>query len=197
LMFAPGELADNTHMTDALDLPTTRSGMKVVTARRWRLGRRARASTEFRGSVGKRVAATTDEMLARVPLFAGLSKGDLRKVASLATRLDRPAGSELARQGGTGGELILILGGIVDVVVDDEVVATVGPRDFCDAIVLLQGRGHSTAVVARTGVAIAVVSRREFFVLISDFPEIEAQLRAATAPVAPHRIAKEPCRAAS
>ncbi len=58
---------------------------------------------------------TTDERLARVPLFAGLSKKDLKKVSSLATRLDLPVGKELTHQGATGNEFLVVLDGEVDV----------------------------------------------------------------------------------
>ncbi len=36
---------------------------------------------------------TTDELLAQVPLFAGLSRKDLKRVANLATRLELPGGA--------------------------------------------------------------------------------------------------------
>lgn len=65
--------------------------------------------------------ATTDDLLAEVPLFAGLSKRDLREVTSLATPLDLSAGSELMHQGEMGEEFIVVLSGIIDVVIDGEV----------------------------------------------------------------------------
>ena len=47
-------------------------------------------------------ARTTDEMLAQVPMFAELSKSQLRDISSLATRLDLPAGRQLTQQGAVG-----------------------------------------------------------------------------------------------
>ncbi len=122
---------------------------------------------------------TTEELLKQVPLFADLSKSALREVASLATRLDLSAGSELTHQGEVGGEFIIVLDGFVDVVIDGEVVATCGPRDFFGEIALLEGRGKRVAtVVAKTDVAIDVIGRRDFSILLADIPQIEATLRA-------------------
>ena len=122
---------------------------------------------------------TTEELLKQVPLFSNLSKGALREVASLATRLDLSAGSELTHQGEVGGEFIIVLDGFVDVVIDGEVVATCGPRDFFGEIALLEGRGKRVAtVVAKTDVAIDVIGRRDFSILLADIPQIEATLRA-------------------
>ena len=60
---------------------------------------------------------STDEMLAQVPLFAELSKSQLREISSLATRLDLPAGRNLTTQGATGKEFIIVLEGDVEVTV--------------------------------------------------------------------------------
>jgi CRP/FNR family transcriptional regulator, cyclic AMP receptor protein len=126
------------------------------------------------------VTATTEELLKQVPLFAGLSKSELRDVASLATRLDLAAGSELTHQGEMGGEFIIVLDGFVDVVIDGEVVANCGPRDFFGEIALLEGRRRRVAtVVAKTKVAVDIIGRREFSTLLREFPQIEATLRSA------------------
>ncbi|HUV09838.1 MAG TPA: cyclic nucleotide-binding domain-containing protein [Acidimicrobiia bacterium] len=124
---------------------------------------------------------TTDERLAQVPLFAGLSKKELVAVSSLATRLDLTAGKELTKQGETGNEFVIILDGEVNVVIDGNVVATRGPGDYFGEIALLSERPRTATVVAKTAVAIEVIGRREFRGLVDDQPAIEAQLRAVMA----------------
>ena len=49
---------------------------------------------------------STDERLARIPLFEGLSKKQLSQVSSLMTPLDLKAGKVLARQGEVGREFL-------------------------------------------------------------------------------------------
>jgi CRP-like cAMP-binding protein len=79
-----------------------------------------------------------------------------------------------------GGEFIIVLDGFVDVVIDGEVVASCGPRDFFGEIALLEGRRRRVAtVIAKTKVAIDVIGRRDFSTLMRDFPTIESTLRAA------------------
>jgi len=43
-----------------------------------------------------------EEQLAKVPLFEGLSKKELRLVSQLATPLEEPEGTVLVREGATG-----------------------------------------------------------------------------------------------
>ncbi|HEU5302145.1 MAG TPA: cyclic nucleotide-binding domain-containing protein [Acidimicrobiia bacterium] len=124
---------------------------------------------------------TTDERIAQIPLFAGLSKKELASVSGLATRLDLPAGKELTKQGDTGNEFVIILDGEVDVVIDGNVVATRGSGDYFGEIALLSERPRTATVVAKTPVAIEVIGRREFRALVDDQPAIEAQLRAVMA----------------
>jgi CRP/FNR family cyclic AMP-dependent transcriptional regulator len=124
---------------------------------------------------------TTDERLARVPLFAGLSKKDLKKVSSLATRLDLPVGKELTHQGATGNEFLIVLDGEVDVVIDGNVVASRGPGDYFGEIALLDDRPRVATVVAKTPVSVEVIGRREFKALVDDQPEIAQQLLATMA----------------
>jgi len=124
---------------------------------------------------------TTDERLARVPLFSGLSKKDLKKISGLATRLDLPPGKELTHQGSAGNEFLVVLDGDVDVVIDGKVIASRGPGDFFGEIALLDDRPRVATVVAKTPVSVEVIGRREFKALIEDQPEIAQQLLATMA----------------
>lgn len=124
---------------------------------------------------------TTDELIARVPLFAGLSKKDLAQIAGLATRLDLPAGKELTRQGEAGNEFIVILEGEVEVRIDGEVVATRGAGDYFGEIALLDDRPRTATVVSTTPVSVEVIGRREFKAMVTKQPEIATQLLAAMA----------------
>jgi CRP-like cAMP-binding protein len=124
---------------------------------------------------------TTDERLARVPLFSGLSKKDLKKISGLATRLDLPPGKELTHQGSAGNEFLVVLDGDVDVVIDGKVIASRGPGDYFGEIALLEDRPRVATVVAKTPVSVEVIGRREFKALIEDQPEIAQQLLATMA----------------
>lgn len=131
--------------------------------------------------------AWIDEQLAAVPLFADLSKKELREVSSLATRLEFPAGKELTRQGEFGNEFIIVLEGEVEVRIDDEVIATRGPGEYFGEIALLDDVPRTATVVATTPVSAEVIGRREFASLMKDVPDLEKQISA----VAEQRIAED------
>jgi len=124
---------------------------------------------------------TTDELLAKVPLFKDLDKKHLEHVASLATRLDLPAGRELTREGALGHEFLVVLEGEVEVRHGDKVIATRGPGEFFGEIALLENRPRTATVVSKTPVAVEVIGQREFATLLEDEPEVAEKLKSAMA----------------
>jgi CRP/FNR family cyclic AMP-dependent transcriptional regulator len=118
----------------------------------------------------------TEDWLATVPLFNGLSKKQLREVSSLATRLDEAAGTELTKEGRVGNEFIIVLEGEIEIRRGDEVVATRGPGSYVGEIALLDNRPRTATVVAKTPVVIEVIGRREFRTLLADAPELQQEI---------------------
>ncbi|MGA3146046.1 MAG: cyclic nucleotide-binding domain-containing protein [Acidimicrobiales bacterium] len=127
------------------------------------------------------VSKTTDELLAEVPLFAGLSRKDLKRVSGLATRLELRQGRELTRQGDIGREFIVVLEGTVDVMIDGELVNTCNAGSCFGEIALLSDRRRTATVVAKTDVVVDVIGRQEFSTLLQDHPAIAEQLKAVMA----------------
>ncbi len=120
---------------------------------------------------------TTDEMLARVSMFAGLTKSQLRDISGLATRLDLPAGRQLTTQGAIGQEFIIVLEGDVEVVVDGDVVAAPTAGECYGEIALLDSRPRTATVVATTDVIVDVIGRRDFRELLKRQPQIAEHLQ--------------------
>jgi CRP-like cAMP-binding protein len=119
---------------------------------------------------------STDDMLAQVSLFAGLSKRQLQDISSLATRLDLPAGRQLTIQGTVGREFVIVLQGDVEVVVDGDVVATPTAGEWYGEIALLDSRPRTATVVATSDVIVDVIGRREFRELLTRQPQIAEHL---------------------
>jgi CRP/FNR family transcriptional regulator, cyclic AMP receptor protein len=141
-----------------------------------------------RGSIGWPIRghemehqAWIDDRLAAVPLFQGLSKKELRRISSLMTRIDRPAGQILTREGQAGHEFFIVLEGEVEVRQDDRVIATRGPGDYLGEIALLAKRPRTATVVATTPVSVEVLSRPEFMSLLAEAPELSEQIMATVA----------------
>jgi len=116
--------------------------------------------------------AYIDERLAQIPLFKDLSKKDLRRISSLATRLEEPAGKVLIKEGQQGYEFIIVLEGEVEVRQHGEVIAKRGAGDYFGEIALLDNRPRTATIVATTPVVIEVIERREFLGLVAEVPEI-------------------------
>ncbi len=122
-----------------------------------------------------------DEQLAQVPLFEGLSKKQLRRISSLMTRIDRPAGQILTTEGQRGYEFFIVLEGEVEVRQGDRVIATRRPGDYVGEIALLDKRPRTATVVATTPVSVEVLSRREFVSLLAEVPQLSEQIMATMA----------------
>ena len=122
-----------------------------------------------------------DEKLAAVPLFEGLSKKQLRRISSLMTRIDRPAGQVLTTEGQQGYEFFIVLEGEVEVRQGDRVIATRRPGDYVGEIALLDRRPRTATVVATTPVSVEVLSRSEFVSLLAEVPELSEQVMATMA----------------
>ena len=127
------------------------------------------------------MAGTTEELLAQVPLFEGLSKKHLQQVSRLATRIDGDAGKVLTREGEVGREFILVLEGEVEIRRGDEVIATRGAGSYIGEIALLEHQPRTATVVATTPVVLEIIGAREFSTLLEDEPEIAAKVRATSA----------------
>jgi CRP/FNR family cyclic AMP-dependent transcriptional regulator len=125
--------------------------------------------------------AWIDEQLGAVPLFAGLSKKQLRRISSLMTRIDRPAGQVLTTEGQPGLEFFIVLDGEVEVRQGDRVIATRRAGEYVGEIALLDRRPRTATVVAITPVSVEVLSRREFMSLLAQAPELAEQILATMA----------------
>jgi CRP/FNR family transcriptional regulator, cyclic AMP receptor protein len=118
----------------------------------------------------------TEDLLGEVTLFRDLSGRQRRRIAGLMTRLHEPAGTVLTREGARGAEFVIVLEGAVEVRRGDAVVKTLGPGDYVGEIALLGRQPRTATVVATTPVIIEVLDRREFATLLTDNPELSAEL---------------------
>jgi len=116
------------------------------------------------------------DMLGRIPLFSGLSKGELREVAQVTTELRVKAGTELIRQGSTASEAFVIVNGEADVTRDGEHLATVGAGQIQGELSLLLDRPRTAAVTAKSDMTILDIDRRSFNLLLDDIPMIARKM---------------------
>ena len=127
----------------------------------------------------------TDDALARVPLFGGLSRRQRRRVAALATRLEIPPRSVLVEEGNPGSEFVVVISGSLEVTRAGVVVGTLGEGDYFGETALLEHRPRNASVRAVTPAVVEVVGSADFHQLCIDSPRIEAALRRSAAAHAP------------
>jgi CRP-like cAMP-binding protein len=119
------------------------------------------------------------EKLTQVPLFEGLSRRDLERLAPMIDEVDVRAEKPLAVEDTLGHEFFVIMDGTCEVRVGDETIAELGPGDFFGEIALLDRDRRTASVFATTPARVAVMTRSAFRDMSTRYPEIGARLRAA------------------
>jgi CRP-like cAMP-binding protein len=117
------------------------------------------------------------EMLAKQPLFAGLSHKELKSIVALGVTMAFPSGKKLTAEDAIGLEAFLVVSGDASCLVGGGVeVAKLGPGDFFGELSLLDGARRSATVVATSDMVITVFDKREFRQLIENSPSVALKL---------------------
>ena len=117
--------------------------------------------------------------LERVPLFAGLSHKDRDRVAGWADTVDLPAGRHLLDEGRLPHEFFVILDGEVEVLHDDQHLATLGPGDFFGEIAIIEHGRRTASVVTSAPTSLAVMSPAAFDAMRRELPQVAERIDSA------------------
>jgi CRP/FNR family cyclic AMP-dependent transcriptional regulator len=118
------------------------------------------------------MANTSSEALQSLPIFSGLSKGDLKKVERLMVSITVKPGKELIRQGNAGKEAFFIVSGTATVRRGSRVLAQIGAGDVVGEMSVLSGQPSVASVTADTEMTVEVLNRREFSSLLDEVPSL-------------------------
>jgi CRP-like cAMP-binding protein len=116
------------------------------------------------------------DLLARVPLFAGLSRRHLRAVADQADQVEFRPGEVIVAEGLRGGAFFAIVEGKAEVARGKRTLATLGPGDFFGELALLDGGERTASVVAASPVLAIRIFKRAFDRLIAEEPGVSARM---------------------
>jgi CRP-like cAMP-binding protein len=114
--------------------------------------------------------------LESVPLFADLSRRDLKAVAQHADEVELANGAKIVEQGRLAYELFVIQSGNADVLIDGEVIAQLGPGDVVGEIGVLKSHLRTATVVATTPVKAIVMFGPELTALTDSLPGVLTEL---------------------
>ena len=117
------------------------------------------------------------ELLRMVPLFAGCSKRELRRIAAIADELSFREGKVLTRQGDPGREMFILLDGTVTVERNGEQVNRLGPGDFLGEGTLILGEPRNATITATSPIRALVITAMNFRQLLEDDPDISLNVR--------------------
>lgn len=117
-----------------------------------------------------------EPVLAAVPLFEGLSRRHLRKVAALAELADFMEGASIVREGESGDSFYVALAGQAKVVVKGRTVHRVLPGDHFGEISLLDGGERTATVTAETPMTLLMIQRKNFLKALEQDPEVGISL---------------------
>jgi CRP/FNR family transcriptional regulator, cyclic AMP receptor protein len=133
-----------------------------------------------------------EQAIARAPLFASLSRRDLRSLAEVTSVERYQAGSTVVKEGAPGTAFFVILDGRAKVVIGSRTISGLGPGDFFGEISLLDGDPRTASVIADSPLLCLKLGGSHFLQLLSDQPklmlkllrEVARRLRAAESPPA-------------
>jgi CRP-like cAMP-binding protein len=126
-------------------------------------------------------SATKIDLIARVPLFAALSKSERGQVASIADEIDLPADKLLIREGESGREFFVLLEGEVEVTRKGKQLATRRSGDFFGEIALVSSLPRTATVKTRGPVRALVIRDVDFRALLKRTPVIAVKVLEAVA----------------
>ncbi len=123
--------------------------------------------------------ATNKQLLAvlsAVPLFEGLSKKHLKKIADLGTVAVFMPGATIVKQGTIGDSFYVVLQGQAKVTSNGRTVNRLLPGDHFGEISLLDGDVRTASVVSETDMTLLEITRKLFFAMLDNDPEITLDL---------------------
>ena len=116
------------------------------------------------------------DALRGVSLFDGLSDKTLARIAAHVTETEVPAGRVLTGQGQLSREAFVILNGVAEVRIGDEIVAETKAGELIGEIGVLRGAPRSATVVAKTPMTLLVLSVQDLRWL-SEEPDVAERVQ--------------------
>ena len=117
------------------------------------------------------------DALARVPVFAGLSRRALERVARIAKDVELRPGQVLIEARAKGSGMFVVLDGAVTVRTRGKRARELGAGDIVGELALLTAEAQRTARVrAKTPVRCLAISRGDFRRILTDEPKVAIQV---------------------
>ena len=110
--------------------------------------------------------------LRSVKLFAGMSDGELKKIAQQMREVRHPRDATVAVPGDEGVGFMVVLDGEAEVTTPDGRQRTLGAGDHFGEMALLDHEGRSASVTATTELVLAAMPEWHFKQFLAQHPEV-------------------------
>lgn len=117
-----------------------------------------------------------EQVLSFVPLFRGLTKRQLKHLASLCEVADYMADATIVKEGTHGDAFYVVLKGQATVSAGGKAIRELLPGDHFGEIAAIDGGPRSASVSSDTPMTLAVMSRKNLLSALRDDPEIAYHL---------------------
>ncbi len=122
-----------------------------------------------------------EQKLRTVPLFAGLSRRELRELSTVTDQVALPAGTQLINEGAFSYEFVLITSGSAEVRRGGERVAALGGGDFVGEVGVMRDARRNASVVVTSDMTAIVMTARDLRRIAELIPSVAARIDAAIA----------------
>lgn len=114
------------------------------------------------------MAKDATEVLKEVPLFGGLSRSELRRIAKEAREELFSPGREIITEGQAGGPFFCITEGIANLLINGRKVQDLGPGSYFGEMALLEGGKRTATVLAETNVKALAITSWNFLAILEE-----------------------------
>jgi CRP/FNR family cyclic AMP-dependent transcriptional regulator len=122
-----------------------------------------------------------DSVLAAVPLFDGLNRRHIKRLAHVSEVADFMADHTIVREGEPGDAFYVVLAGQAKVTSNGKLVNRVLPGDHFGEISLLDGDVRTASVISETPMTLLMLQRSRFVKALREEPDIAMNLLASLA----------------
>jgi CRP-like cAMP-binding protein len=118
-----------------------------------------------------------ERKVSEINLFAGLSRGERRQVATCADEVAVEEGRKLVREGEFAYEFFVIEEGRAEVLRDGEHVAHLGPGDYLGEMGIVGQARRNASVVARSPMSLVVMTEQDFRGMTRAMPAVADRIQ--------------------
>lgn len=122
------------------------------------------------------------ELLARLPLFAGLSTEQLAEISAAAERVTVPRFADIAQEGASGDIVYVIVHGMVQVKRGDRVLAYLQDGDVVGELSVLDRSPRTATVTTVVDTDVLLIDRRHLGPLLERNPRVADRLDSVAGP---------------